>query len=127
MSEVVKADKNAKRMTKTEIVRNIMMEIGALTKNPPEGWKKKVDEALAKANVKIHPVSIYQIRSKFLNGKKKPAKTTAIVAVKPQKTEAVKQNVLKVSDLLVVNEFAKKYGGLSKLKEAIQAIELFSK
>ena len=48
------------KVNKTAFVRNVLKEIGAITANPPEGWRQKVEEALAKQSLSMHQVTIFR-------------------------------------------------------------------
>lgn len=96
-----------KKVNKSQFVRNYLKEIGALTDNPPEGWRKQVEDALAKENIKMASVTIYQIRSKALQSKKASAKSKNL------------NNNLTVDSLASVRDFAKTVGGLDNLSHAI--------
>jgi len=135
------------RVNKTAFVRNVLKEIGAITANPPEGWRQKVEEVLAKSNLQMHQVTIYQIRQKAIKEKEKEAeaegtpakaqgkpkgrpKAQAAQAAQAPKYPAAPAKVngnaaLTVADLQAVQEFAKKFGGLDGLNDAVSAIKSF--
>lgn len=112
------------KVNKTAFVRNVLKEIGALTENPPDGWKQKVQDALANENLSMHKVTIYQIRKNEIDriehGTRKPSITT-------QRLQTSKSKIgtdLTFSDLQSVQEFSKKFvGGLDGLSSAISAIK----
>ena len=126
------------RVNKTAFVRNVLKEIGALTATPPEGWRQKVEEALANQNLNMHQVTIYQIRQKAI---KEAAGTPATKGAagtpatkgkskgRPKAQAAPAQVIgnanLTVADLQAVLEFAKKFGGLDGLTEAVSTIKSF--
>lgn len=122
------------KVNKTAFVRNVLKEIGAITANPPDGWRQKVEEALAKQNLNMHQVTIYQIRQKAIKeaagtpvakGKSKGRpKAQASAPTAPTVPARVNGN-LTVTDLQAVQEFAKKFGGLDGLTEAVSAIKSF--
>jgi hypothetical protein len=117
------------RVNKTAFVRNVLKEIGALTATPPEGWRQKVEEALAKQNLNMHQVTIYQIRHKeaIKEAIKEAAGTPAKGRPKAQAAPAqvIGNANLTVADLQAVLEFAKKFGGLDGLTEAVSTIKSF--
>ena len=121
------------KVNKTAIVRNLLKEIGAISENPPQGWRQQVEAALAKQNLEMHQVSIYQIR----NSEMKKA-TGAVATPKQGRPKASTKPDLKllgaavsghvelsVADLKMVQELAKNLGGLDALSEAITAIKSF--
>jgi hypothetical protein len=123
MSET--AEPVVKKQNKTSLVRQVLSEIGALCENPPENWKKQVDEALALRQFTMHPVSIYQIRQKEiqkLTGVKKVRKQRK---VKNTEAPSVKSDV-SVADLQLLCKFASQYGGFDKIEKAISTIKSFS-
>lgn len=123
------------RQTKTAFVRGVLKEIGAISKNPPEGWRQQVEEALKKQGLDMHTVTIYQIRQKALQEKqggkaaskgkqrKGPAKAAA-PAPTPAAVPSVNGNIT-VADLKAVQEFSQRFGGLAGLTEAVKALESF--
>lgn len=131
------------KQTKTAFVRGVLKEIGAITANPPEGWRQKVEEALAKHDLNMHPVTIYQIRQKALKdkngdkakgkakGKTGPAKATAPVPAPSNNGAALKGAGpvanLTLADLQAIQEFAGKYGGVVGLQAACNALQTLNK
>lgn len=122
------------KVNKTAFVRNVLKEIGAITTTPPEGWRQKVEEALAKQNLSMHQVTIYQIRQKAIKeaagtpakGKSKGRPKAQAVAAPTTAPAPVNGNAnLTVADLQAVQEFAKKFGGLDGLNDAVSAIKSF--
>jgi hypothetical protein len=123
------------RQTKTAFVRGVLQEIGAITPNPPEGWRQKVEEALKKHNLDMHQVTIYQIRQKALKdsqgnkGKPKPKakggrpKATVPVAAAPVAQANNVASKLTLADLQAIQTFAKQYGGVGGLVEACNALQ----
>jgi hypothetical protein len=125
------------KVNKTAFVRNVLQQIGAITANPPEGWRQKVEEALAKQSLSMHQVTIYQIRQKAMKeasglvppAKAKPGRPKAAPKAAASKTVASKAPVkgsLTVADLQAVVEFSKRFGGINGLSEAVAAIKSFS-
>ena len=118
-----------KRFNKSAFVRKVLGDIGALTENPPEGWRKNVEEALNKQGMEMHQVSIYQVRHKAMNKSKKPVKISRKSAlaensiVKNAVKNGSKNGELMVSDLVAIQEFSKTYGGINGLQKAINTIK----
>jgi hypothetical protein len=112
------------KVNKSQFVKNILSQIGALSKNPPENWRSQVEEALEKNNLKVHRVTIYQIRSKAMQGMKR--KNPIVVAkTNVRRASIIAPASLKVADLYAIKDFAKQFGGVDRLKEAIKALEAF--
>jgi len=112
---------------KSEFVRGILRDIGALSENPPDGWRDKVEEALEKQGLKMHQVMIYQLRRKELEksgdvtiNKKKPGR-------KPGKTKGQKAILatpeLSLDDILAARKVAEEFGGVGKLAAALSALD----
>lgn len=100
------------KVNKSKIARQILSDIGALSENPPEGWRAKVEEELGKQGIKMHKVSLYQIRSKALKGKaaKKAARKQSVnQAVK--KANPNDNSSVSFDDIQVVRGLLEKHGG----------------
>lgn len=139
------------KVNKTAFVRNVLKDIGAIAAVPPEGWRQKVEEALAKQNLDMHQVTIYQIRQKSMQAAGiipiKQPKVPAVPAVdavpdapkaKAKATKATKakteakatftqSDILDMSlktlaGLQSVEKFAENFGGLDGLSQAIETI-----
>lgn len=119
---------------KSEFVRGVLRDIGALTENPPEGWRAKVEEALKKQDLEMHQVMIYQIRRKAMEkaaseaapAKKKPGRKpgqkTATKVAAPKATVAAAANGLSLDDILNARKVADDFGGVGKLSAALTAL-----
>jgi len=121
------------KVNKTAFVRNVLKEIGAITTTPPEGWRQKVEEALAQQKLSMHQVTIYQIRQNLIKeaagapakGKSKGRPKAQAAAPKTAPAPVNGNANLTVADLQAVQEFAKKFGGLDGLTDAVSAIKSF--
>jgi uncharacterized membrane protein YdfJ with MMPL/SSD domain len=116
----------AVRVNKSAFVRGVLKDIGALTANPPEGWRQKVEEALQKQGLSMHNVTIYQIRQNALKAKgekkaRKKAEAAAVTATAP----TTNGSKLTVDNLRAVQQFAKTVGGIDSLQEAINVLKDF--
>lgn len=100
----------ATRTNKSEIVREILHEIGAVTDNPPEGWRATVEERLAKQKLKMNAVTIYQLRRKEID------KTAGRPAKKATKFSDLEK-------LVEVKKFADTIGGLDQLEQAVNFLK----
>jgi hypothetical protein len=119
---------------KSEFVRGVLREIGALQEPAPEGWRQKVEAALAKQNLTMHQVMIYQIRKREIDklaesGEKAPAATAPKRGRKPGYKVTPKaapvapvSTGLSVTDLLAARKVADEFGGVAKLTEALTAL-----
>jgi hypothetical protein len=122
------------KQTKTAFVRGVLQEIGAITPNPPEGWRQRVEEALKKHNLDMHQVTIYQIRQKALKDKqggkgKAKGKTGKAVAVPVNNGVVAALHGagpvanLTLGDLQAIQTFAEKFGGVAGLQAACNALQ----
>ena len=135
------------RVNKTAFVKNVLKEIGALGQTPPEGWRQQVEEALKKANLQMHTVTIYQIRSKAIKEAGKPANgrrgrpkatgateatkgvrgrpkgTTKAKAKSQPITMGTKSTFLTIEDVISVQKFSENFGGLNGLAKVIGTIQ----
>lgn len=109
-----------KKVNKSAIARTILKEIGALTKSPPEGWRKTVEHRLHEQNLSMSVTAIYQVRQKEMN------KKSRIKAAKVDKTSLPsksKKNSNEFSLLFKVASLAKEVGGISKLEKMVAALK----
>lgn len=103
------------RINKSEVVRQILNEIGAVNETPPEGWRATVEERLSKHKgkdgkpMKMNAVTIYQLRRTEIDKKAGKRKTRA--------TNSAKFNDLE--KLVEVKKFAETVGGIEQLEQAI--------
>lgn len=118
------------RKNKSEFVRQVLQEIGALTENPPEGWRRQVEEALAKQKLKMHQVTIYQIRQKAMqkmaqngDGKKEEGEVAEETPRKQRGRRRGGRRNLTISDIRDILKFARRYGGLSGLSQAVADVQ----
>lgn len=101
------------RINKSEVVRQILNQIGACSESPPEGWRSTVEERLAQHKgkdgnpMKMNAVTIYQLRRKEIdkNAGKRKARATA--------------NFNDLAKLIEVKKFAQTVGGIEQLEQAI--------
>lgn len=101
------------RINKSEVVRQILNEIGACTEIPPDGWRSIVEEKLSKHKgkdgkaMKMNAVTIYQLRRTEIDK----------LAGKRKTRGAAKFNDL--AKLVEVKKFAESLGGIEQLEQAI--------
>lgn len=115
------------KVNKSAFVRNLLKDIGAISTTPPEDWRKRVEDALTKQHLKMHFTSIYQQRNKLLEAAGIPNPNVKNVKAKIAKVIKPKQEKLNhsVQDLISIQNFAKNFGGLDALHEAINIIKSF--
>lgn len=109
-----------KKVNKSAFVRNVLKEIGALSANPPEGWRQKVEDALAAQNIKMAKVTIYTIRNNAMKTKKKRVKNVDVAKVEGNgRRKKNKIENISISDLKALQKFAERFGGLDNLESVI--------
>lgn len=127
------------KTNKTAFVRNILRDIGAISTNPPDGWRQKVEAALATEKLKMQIPTIYQIRQKAMadagiapsaRGRKKSvsasgdAAVAAVAVAKPAVKKVVKPNAnLNADQLIAVQKLAKQLGGTKNLKNLCDVLD----
>lgn len=125
---------------KSEFVRQVLKDIGALSNNPPEDWKQQVEAALAKEKLSMHQVMIYQVRRNALEAaglvpKREKTKAAAKKAapkgkpgrkpgtkVAPKKSPKASTASLSLDDLVKADKIAAEFGGAEKLSQALNAL-----
>lgn len=98
--------KTTKNVSKT--ARDIIYDIGAVSDNPPDNWRKIVEKRLEDLGVDVTKVNLYAIRIKELE---KSSKSMEPVDDDYRKT------------LLEVSSLARRLGGIDKLMERVRLIE----
>jgi hypothetical protein len=126
------ATKSAAAPTKAGVAREFMKKIGALTKNPPEGWLKKVEDHLKEKGftlAKSSDVQIYTIRSKAMGKTKKAAKKSAVPSKGKGKTKSKPKaqhgtiHTFSVDDLASAKKYADGAGGVTRSIETLKALQ----
>lgn len=92
----------------TKIARDIIYDIGAVSDNPPENWRRTVEKRLEDLGVDYKKVNLYAIRIKELT---KSSKALIPVDDDYRKT------------LIEVSALARRLGGIDALMERIRLIE----
>jgi len=110
------ANTAAPRINKSEVVRQILHEIGAVTETPPDGWRNTVEERLSKQkgkdgkSMKMNAVTIYQLRRKEID--KATGRT-------PKKASSFND----LQKLIEVKKFAESLGGIEQLEQALNFLK----
>ena len=120
MSEI--AEQKQKRINKSEIARSILKDIGALTKNPPEGWRKTVEDRLHEQNLSMKVTSIYQVRQKAM-AKAKAKRAKKIEDGSSPKRGRPSSSIDPMTALTKVVSLANEIGGINKLEKLIQTMK----
>lgn len=93
----------------SQIVREVLQNIGAVSHAPPKGWKELAVQKLKDLNVDVSKVNIYAIRSKELS---KVNKEENSIAVQDYGTV-----------LLELQNLSNKVGGIEKLLEFVTILK----
>ncbi len=117
------------KVNKSDVIRKILSDIGAIAKDAPEGWAKTVTTKLEAKGIKVSAPMIYQLRTRELEkagivvkakrGRKKAAaKVKAVVASVPAaKTSG------KFDALFAVKKLANELGGLEHVEWAVDVLK----
>lgn len=115
----------AVRTNKTETVRGILKEMGALVKSPPSGWANQVQAKLAEQNLNVSKVRVYQIRTMTMQARKKARSRKSVdeSVVKTGRPSKKQSYESAMEHLAKVAEFANSIGGLENLEKTIQILK----
>lgn len=114
-------------VNKSDVIRKILTDIGAITKNAPEGWAKTVTTKLEAKGIKVSAPMIYQLRTKEMakaglkakakKGRKaKAVRSVAVAVAAAPKTDG------KYDALFAVKKLANELGGLAHVESAVQVL-----
>jgi hypothetical protein len=122
-----------------EVLNNLGYTNEPNTSKLPNGWRQKVETALARMNLKVHETTIYQTRIREVERKQKERDAAAAaVPVKvapptptgfsplPKPTPATPPDLtdleVKLDDVIAIANFSKQYGGMKQLGKMISFI-----
>ena len=94
----------------SQLVRDILQELGAVSHNPPKDWKNKAIQKLKDLNIDVKKVNVYAVRSKELRK-----------LVKDVDTPLNLQDYGSV--LIELRSLANKVGGIDKLLEFVNILK----
>lgn len=131
-STTIEANTTPVIRSKTDFVRMVLKDIGALSENnPPIGWVHEVEKRLSENNLSMHRNMIYLTRRKMLKplGKKKhnvPKPVKPAVSHIHNNAEDENSSVFgksfsqaQLNALRDVQKFATKFGGIQGLQEVV--------
>jgi|GEM_PF-3576058 len=119
------------KVNRSEVIRNILQDIGAVSKDAPAEWAKTVTTKLGKMGIKVSPPMIYQVRTKEM-----VKAGLAVKSKRPRKTapkaKAVgnshkPRNGGNYDVLFAVKKLSDQLGGLDQLDSAIEALRQLAK
>lgn len=117
------------KVNRSEVVRKILSDIGAISKDAPEGWAKTVITKLEAKGMKVSAPMIYQLRTKEMakagvtvkakrRRRKAALKARAVVALASTAHASGKYDAL-----FAVKKLANELGGLEHVESAVQVLK----
>lgn len=121
------------KINKSDVIRKILSDIGAIAKDAPEGWAKTVMTKLEAKGIKVSAPMIYQLRTREMakagvvvktkRGRKKAAaKAKAVILAVASSAPAAKQDG-KYDALFAVKKLANDLGGLEHVESAVAVLK----
>jgi hypothetical protein len=120
------------KVNKSDVIRKILSDIGAIAKDAPEGWAKTVATKLEAKGIKVSAPMIYQLRTKEMakagvvvkttRRRKKAAKAKAVSLVVGSAAPAPKHDG-KYDALFAVKKLANELGGLEHVESAVAVLK----
>ncbi len=117
------------KVNKSDVIRKILSDIGAIAKDAPGGWAKTVKAKLEAKGIKVSDPMIYQLRNREMakagiavkgkRGRKKgAAKVNAVVVSAPADKTSGKYDAL-----FAVKKLANELGGLEHVESAVAVLK----
>jgi hypothetical protein len=121
------------KVNKSDVIRKILSDIGAIAKDAPEGWAKTVMTKLNAKGIKVSAPMIYQLRNREMakagvavktkrRHRKVAAKAKAVSLVVGSSTPATKHDG-KYDALFAVKKLANELGGLEHVESAVAVLK----
>jgi hypothetical protein len=114
------------QVNKSDVIRKILTDIGAISKDAPEGWAKTVTTKLESKGIKVSAPMIYQLRTKEMAKaglKAKSEKGRKAKAVRSVAVAAATKTDGKYDALFAVKKLANELGGLAHVESAVQVLK----
>lgn len=111
-----------KTRSKADIVREILNNLGAVSDEPPEGWKVAAEKELKKRKLKVHQTQIYEIRRKELAKQQAASGEAPATPTRRRRRRKPQVEKLNFDAAVKIAKFAAPYGGLAKLRGHIDKI-----
>jgi hypothetical protein len=116
-------------VNKSDVIRKILSDIGAISKDAPEGWAKTVTTKLEAKGIKVSAPMIYQLRTKEMakagmtvkakrRRKKAAAKAKAVLVSAPAANTSGSYEAL-----FAVKKLANELGGLEHVESAVAVLK----
>ncbi len=120
-------------VNKSDVIRKILQDIGAIAKDAPEGWVKTVKAKLEAKGLGVSDPMIYQLRTKELakagivvktkRGRKKAAAKAKAVSLAVGSSASTPKNAGMYDALFAVKKLAKELGGLEHVEWAVAVLK----
>jgi hypothetical protein len=119
------------KVNKSDVIRKILSDIGAISKDAPEGWAQTVTTKLAAKGITVSAPMIYQLRTKEMakaglakakRRKKAGRKAKVVVASVSAPAKAGKSSG-PFDALFAVKKLASELGGLDHVASAVQVLK----
>lgn len=112
----------SKKQSKSDVIRKILKDQGAVTAQPPEGWFQKAQNALDAKKVKVHPSQIYGLRRSLL-ANIADSDSEYEYEYEYEYVDEVDETVQKVKEVI---ELSRKFGGLDGLAQCVATLQQIS-
>jgi hypothetical protein len=116
------------QVNKSDVIRKILTDIGAISKDAPDGWAKTVTTKLGAKGIKVSAPMIYQLRTKEMakaglkvkakRGQKAKSVASVAVVAAPKATKNGQYEAL-----FAVKKLANELGGLDEIVSAVQVLK----
>lgn len=121
------------KVNKSDVIRKILSDIGAIAKDAPEGWAKTVTTKLEAKGIKVSAPMIYQLRTREMEkagivvkakrGRKKAAAKAKAVSLAGGSSAPAPKTSDKYDALFAVKKLANELGGLEHVESAVAVLK----
>ena len=110
-----------KTINRSDVIREILQEIGAMEQTPPKGWVDMVRKGLKKRKLTVDDTMIYNVRRKDLN---RLARDQAVRETGIPVEAKVRDAKISMADCMKVSDLIKDIGGYSKLEKILSIMNV---
>ncbi len=121
------------KVNRSDVIRKILQDIGAVSKDAPGGWAKTVKAKLEAKGIKVSDPMIYQLRTKEMakagvvvktkRGRKKAAAKVKAVSLAGGSSAPAPKTEGKYDALFAVKKLANELGGLEHVESAVAVLK----
>lgn len=106
----------ASTINRSDVIREILQEIGAMNETPPKGWVEMVRKGLKKRKITVDDTMIYNVRRKDLVRlqRDQTVRETGVPA-----ESKIRDAKVSLADCIKVSELIKEVGGYSKFEKVL--------